>query len=121
MNTYLIGLSWCDPEEVAAYVHAGFDDDPTCSTGLFVMAEDEAAALSWATEVCKWHMVYLFAGKNYHLEQLEIHCWVDADPKNSRWTHCLDFFQRIEVGQEPEFEKMTAEAYVNWCNKAGIK
>jgi hypothetical protein len=120
MKAYLVGLSWCDPEEIRAYVCAGLDDDPTCSTGLFVMAENEAAALSWGNEVCRKYMGYLFAGKNCSEEELDTFCWVDADPQNSRWTHCLDFFQRVQTGQVPEFQKMTAEAYVNWCKKAGI-
>jgi hypothetical protein len=120
MNAYLIGLSWRDPEEVRAYVCAGLDDDPTCSTGLFITAEDKAAALSWGNEVCRKYMGYLFAGKNYSAKELDIFCWVEAEPKNCPWTHCLDFFQRVQVGQDPEFLKMTAEAYVEWCNKAGI-
>jgi hypothetical protein len=120
MNAFLIGLSWCDPEEVRAYVCAGLDDDPRCSTGLFIMAEDEAAALSWGNEVSQKYLGFLFAEKNYQPEQLEVHCWVEADPQDCSWAHCLDFFQRVQVGQVPEFPKMTAEAYLNWCKNAGI-
>jgi hypothetical protein len=120
MNSYLVGLGWCDPEEVRAYVCAGLDDDARCSTGIFVIAKDKTEALSWGTEVCKKYMGYLFAGKIYRLEELEIFCWVEEDPQKSRWKHCLDFFQKVHTGQAPEFPKMTVEAYVNWCKKAGI-
>lgn len=119
MNTYLIALSWCDPEQVAAYVRVGLDDDPRCATGLFITAENEAAALAWANEVCQKYMAYLFAGKNYLLKDVEIFCWVD-DVQKTCWKHCLDFFQKVQVGQVPEFPKMTTEAYIEWCKKAGI-
>jgi|SRR5215469_9861794 len=120
MNTYLVGIGWSDPEEVRAYVCAGLDDDPCCSTALFITAENETTARAWGREVCQKYMGYLFAGKNYRAEELEVHCWIEAEPKNCRWSHCLDFFQRVHVGHVPEFPKMTAEAYVNWCKKAGI-
>ena len=120
MSAFLVGLSWRDPEEVAAFVRIGLDDDSRCATGIFIVAENKTVALSWGTEICKRYLDFLFANKNYRFEELEIFCWVEEDPQKSSWTHCLDFFPRVQVGQNPEFQKMTADAYSDWCKKAGI-
>jgi hypothetical protein len=119
MNAFLIGLSWRDPEEVASFVRMGLDDDSRWSTGIFITAGDKATALSWGNEVGKKFMDFLFANKNYQPKELELFCWVEEDPPKSSWKHCLDFFQRIQIGQHPEFQKMTADAYGDWCKKAG--
>jgi hypothetical protein len=51
MSTYLVGIGWCDPEEVAAYTRVGLGDDPRCSTGLFVESATPGEAVSWAEKV----------------------------------------------------------------------
>jgi hypothetical protein len=120
MSPFLVGISWCDPEEVAAYKRVGLDDDPRCSTGIFIDADTEDDALSWGNAVATKYMNYLFQGKNYVPEALEVFCWVEANPETSSWKHCLPFFQRVPVGQYPDFQKMTTEAYCQWCKENGI-
>jgi hypothetical protein len=120
MSTFLVGISWCDPEEVAAYKRVGLDDDPRCSTGLFIDAANPDEALSWAKTLAAKFMEFLFHEKQYPPEALEISCRLEPSPESSGWKHCLDFFQRISVGQFPDFRKMTVEAYTEWCKKEGI-
>lgn len=120
MSPFLVGISWCDPEEVAAFVRVGLDDDPRCSTGIFIIAKNEAEALSWGETIGNKFMDFLFKDKNYQQKELELFCWIEKDPEQSRWKHCLNFFQTVSVGQFPEFKGMTAEAYSDWCKKAGI-
>ncbi len=69
MSSYLVGISWRDPEEVAAY---------------------------------------------------EVFCWLEENPEQSSWRHCLGFFQRVSVGEYPDYHKMTTEAYSEWCEKMGM-
>jgi hypothetical protein len=119
MNPFLIGLSWCDPEEVAACKRAGLDDDPRCSTGIFINADTAEEALYWGEAVANKYMEFLFREKNYVPEALEVFCWIEANPASSSWKHCLAFFQRIPVGQNPDFRELTTEAYSAWCRKMG--
>src|SRR4051794_6126823 len=111
MSTFLVGISWYDPEEVAAYKRVGLDDDVSCSTGIFIDADTGDGALSWGNSVANKYMEFLFSGKNYAPEALDVFSWVEANPEKSSWNHCLPFFQRVSVGQYPDFHKMTAEAY----------
>jgi hypothetical protein len=120
MSVFLIAISWSDPEEVAAYKRVGLDDDPSCSTGIFIDADTVEHALSWGNTVLRKYTEFLFQRKNYAPEALELHCWLEANPEGSSWKHCLEFFPQVSVGQYPDFHKMTAEAYSEWCRKMGI-
>jgi hypothetical protein len=120
MSAFLIAISWNDPEEVAAYKRVGLDDVPSCSTGIFIHADTVDHALSWGSTVLKKFTEFLFPQKDYALEALELHCWVEVNPEDSSWKHCLDFFPHILVGQYPDFQNMTAEAYSEWCRNKGI-
>ena len=120
MNTFLIGMSWCDPEEVAAFKRMGLDDDTRCSTGLFVVAENPDEAVKWANSVLEKFMTHLFEGKQYALESLELFCWLEQEPGRSSWKHCLDFFPKVSLGEYPDFQKMTPEAYSDWCKRMGL-
>jgi hypothetical protein len=119
MTPFLVAISWADPEEVAAYKRVGLDDDPRCSTGIFILANNPEEALSWAKRVANQYLDYLF--KSQHEGQaLEVFCWVKNDPEQSSWKHCLGFFQTVSVGQYPEFQGMTSDAYSDWCKKVGL-
>ncbi len=59
MTPFLVGISWADPEEVAASKRVGLDDDPRSSTGVFVLAEDAETALSWGNDIAKAFLGYL--------------------------------------------------------------
>jgi hypothetical protein len=120
MNAFLIGMSWCYPEEVAAFKRVGLDDDPRCSTGLFVVAENPDEAVKWANSVAEKFVAYLFQGKQYALGSLELFCWVVQEPGQSSWKHCLDFFSKVSLGEYPDFQNMTPEAYSDWCKRMGL-
>jgi hypothetical protein len=38
-------------------------------------------------------------------------------PETGCWSHCLDFFLRVRVGQMPDFERMGTAAYGRWQEK----
>jgi hypothetical protein len=120
MKPRLVAISWSDPEEVAACRRVGLDDDPTCATGIFVVADNADEALKWANTVAARFMEFLFANKEYSIEALEVFCWVESDPERSSWKHCLDFFQKVAPGEYPDFQKMTSKAYSDWCRKMGL-
>jgi hypothetical protein len=120
MNAFLIGISWCDPQEIAAYKRLGLVDLPSSSTGIFIQAESVEAALSWANVIANKYMRFLFHEKAYPPGAFDVFCWAEDEPEQSSWKHCLGFFPRISIGQDPEFHQMTTEAYIEWCKKMGI-
>jgi hypothetical protein len=44
-------------------------------------------------------------------------CWVEESPEVSDWADCLGFFQHVTVGEWPNLERMTNEAYVRWSGR----
>jgi hypothetical protein len=120
VSAFLIGISWSDPEEVAACKRVGLDEDPRCSTGIFIQAATAEDASSWGNEVAKNYLKFLFDQKKYAPETFQLFYWIEESPDQSSWKHCLEFFQKVPVGQFPDFQKMTTEAYTQWCRKVGM-
>jgi hypothetical protein len=120
MEKYLFGFSWDDPEEAEAYRRLGVDFEAGCATGVFIEASDKDEAISWGITIAEGYLSYIYEDNNYSLKDLGFHCWIEDDPTHSSWKHCLDFFQRIEVGVLPDFRMMTAQAYGDWCKRNGI-
>ena len=105
MTTFLIGLSWCDPEEVAACKRVGLDDDPRCSTGIFIYADTGEEALSWGKTLADKYMESLFREQNYAPDAMEVFCWIEANPGESSehglgesWVARLEDAKRRHVG-----------------------
>jgi len=82
VNTFLIAISWSDPEEVAAYKRVGLDDDPCCSTGIFIHADSAEDALSWGNAVATKYMEFLFQQKNYAPEALDVYAGSKQIPRS---------------------------------------
>ena len=91
MNAFLIAISWCDPEEVAAYKRVGLDDDPRCSTGIFIEAGTVSDALAWGKAVANKYLEFLFQEKTYPPEALEVFCWAEEKPEQSRLANIPTF------------------------------
>ena len=120
MKSYLFAFGWEDIEEAKVYKSLGCDFEAGCSTGIFIEAANKDQAISWGVKVAEKYLNYIYKGKNYSLEELDFSYWIEDEPKKSDWKHCLDFFQRIKTGVCPDFSKMTAEAYRDWCVEKGI-
>ena len=120
MDKYLFGFSWDDPEEAEAYKRLVFDFEAGCSMGVFIEALDKDMAMSWGAKVAEGYLNYIYKDKHYSLKDIGFHYWIEDDPTNSTWKHCLDFFQKIEAGVLPDFRMMTTQAYCDWCKRTGI-
>ena len=105
MSAFLVGISWCDPEEVAAYKRVGLDDDPRCSTGIFIDADTGDDALSWGNAVAKKYMKYLFQGKNYEPEALECFAGSKRTPRHPVGSTACRFSKEFRSGSIPTFKK----------------
>jgi len=115
MPEYLVGICYHEAEPFTRWQH-GVIEDYESSTGLWVIAESPEEAIKWGEQVAEalhrkvnndpvadWHASYS--------------CWLEHSPKTSGWAHCLDFFQRVHVGEMPSLDQMGTEAYVRWQQK----
>jgi hypothetical protein len=115
MPEYLVGICYHEPEPFALWKR-GVLEDYESSTGLWVIAESPEEAIRWGEHV----------GEALHRKvngdpvadwRADYSCWLEESPKTSCWAHCLDFFQRVQVGEMPPLDEMGTEAYVRWQQK----
>lgn len=41
-------------------------------------------------------------------------CWIEHDPVAAGLEETLPFFQTVRVGETPNFDSMTTDAYMDW-------
>jgi len=113
MTKYFVGISYHDSETYGMW-EKGVIEDFESSTGIFILANSESDALSWAEEIGE----KLFAKENpsetKDWKNFEHFCWIEKNLNKSGWSHCLDFFQIVKVGHFPDFKKMGSGAYERW-------
>jgi len=113
MKKYLVGISYHEPEPYALW-GKGVIEDFESSTGIFINAASEEEAIAWAEKIA----AKLFAKENpketMSWESFGHDCWIEDDWEKSGWSHCLDFFQTVDVEQYPLFELMGTRAYSIW-------
>lgn len=96
------------------------EEEQQASTGVFIYAENESKALNWAENIAERLFLSENPGETENWKSFGYHCWIENDIKNSGWSHCLDFFQSVEYGNYPDFDKMGTNAYVEWADNNGL-
>ena len=90
------------------------------STGAFIEAVDGEAALAWGREIAEAFFSKLHATGTPSWAELGYPIWIEEDPGESDWSHCLDFFPKVALGEHPDPSTMTTEAYVAWAEGASV-
>jgi hypothetical protein len=99
----------------------GVIEDYESSTGIFIQSDSEEDALSWAENIGDRLFKKENPNETKDWKSFGHFCWIENDWNNSGWSHCLDFFQNIEVGQFPDFENMGTTAYKQWIDSGENK
>lgn len=123
MPEYLVGICYHEPEPYALW-KLGLIEDYESSTGLWVTPKSPAEAVAWGERVGE--ALHRKVNTDPTADWLaEYSCWLEESPSTSGWAHCLDFFQRVHVGEMPPLERMGTKAYVDWQqqnhNEAGAQ
>ena len=118
MPTYLIGIMFHAPEPWRLW-NAGIIEDYESSTGVYLEAESEEAALSWAEQIAVALMRQVNNDPNIDWKEFGYFCWTEPNPEHSSWAHCLSLFQHVSVGIHPDYSQMGVEAYKQWLETAG--
>jgi hypothetical protein len=111
--TFLVGILYHEPVPHQFWLEGSIEDYES-STGLFVEAFDEAEATAWGEEVGEALLRFVNADPALDWKARGYRCWIVPDPRSSDWSHCLDFFPRVAVGQMPSLDAMTTAAYERW-------
>lgn len=113
MTHFLIGLMYHEAEAWRLRT-SGLLEDYESSTGVFIDAESERAALAWGEHVAQELMRHVNRDEAIGWREFGYYCWVEKSPAESSWSHCLEFFQHIDAGAHPDYDAMGTAAYERW-------
>ena len=116
MKEYLVGLMYHEPKSYQMWLD-GVMEDYESSTGIFIEANSEGDALKWSESIASKLFQQLNPKEDKEWKEFKYSNWVESDPTSCAWNHCLDFFQRVRVGELPDFSKMGTGAYSRWMSK----
>jgi hypothetical protein len=120
MAEYLVGMKYHTPEGWDRY-RLGIDVwNYESSTGIFINAPTSNAAIAWGEKIAEALFRRVNSDDTLDWKRFGYRCWIEKSPDTSHWKHCLSFFQRIKVGEWPDFEAMGSAAYIRWANENGI-
>ena len=113
MHIFLVGFTYHEPESRALW-EKGIIEDYESSTAIFVNATSAPEALRWGETIAS--ELHRRVNGDATLDwREEYRCWLVEEPGLSPWKHCLDFFQSVEFGEQPEYVKMETKAYSVWA------
>jgi len=113
---FLVGLMYHDTQSYALW-NKGIIEDYESTAGIFIQAETDLEALKWGRVIAGELLRHVTRDPSLTCAQFGYECWIEPEPKNSSWRHCLDFFQHVTVGQMPVLDSMTSDAYREWQDK----
>jgi hypothetical protein len=116
MTVHLVGIMYHEPESFARW-ERGLIEDYESSTGLFIEADSPEAAVAWGEHVGEELLWRANSDATLDWKRFGYFCWLESMPSESNGQHCLDFFQHVKVGQMPELDEMTTEAYSRWLSQ----
>jgi hypothetical protein len=116
MQEYLIGFTYHEPEPFSLW-QRGVIEDYESSTGLWINADTPADAIAWAERVAEALHREVNGEDCPAWKEADHWCWIEENPATCSWRHCLDFFQRVHVGEMPPLKLMGSEAYGRWQEK----
>lgn len=118
MAEFLVGFSYHEPESYALW-NRGVIEDYESSTGVFIEASSPDEALEWAERIAEALLRKCDLDESLKWADWQYQCWIEEEPEESDWKHCLAFFQRVRSGEWPVLEKMDTPAYAAWMERSG--
>lgn len=116
MPDFLIGFVYHEPEAYAQWKQGLVGDYESC-TGLWVTAESLEEAIAWGEVVAE--ALHREMNDDPQADwRTNYHCFLEENPAAGTWAHCLDFFQRVRVGEMPPLSEMGTDAYTRWQKRS---
>ena len=118
MQTFLISFTYHTASDWALSEITNEPIEPRTSS-LFITGQNEKQALAWAEDVAIRFMDYVNEGGYLGWREKENTCWVENDPGAAGLEEAIPFFQTVLVGETPNFDNMTTDAYMDWLEREG--
>jgi len=112
-SEFLVIFQYHEPEPFHQF-EQGMLEEYESTTGIYIDAETENEAQKWAEAIASELLKHCNADVHLNWNQFKYSCWVEHHPDESPWSHCLDFFQHVRVGQLPVLDGMDSTAYLSW-------
>lgn len=110
---FLVIFQYHEPEPRQLF-ERGVVEDYESTTGVFIVADSADDALIWCEAIAQEVLWRCNDDRSLDWKHLGYSRWIESDPDTSSWSHCLDFFQHVRVGEMPNFDAMGADAYARW-------
>ena len=116
--TYLVGIMYHEPGPFALW-NRGVIEDYESSTGVFIDASSREDAVAWGEAIGQAALRKLNSDDRLDWKSFGYFAWIEDSVEKSGWAHAVSFFQRVNVGEMPDLNKFSADAYNKWAERAG--
>ncbi|KWO50045.1 hypothetical protein WT98_17070 [Burkholderia territorii] len=117
-HEYLVIFQYHEPEPRQLF-ERGVIEDYESTTGVFIKAAAAEDALIWCESIAQELLCRSNDDRSLDWTRLGYSCWIESNPGNSSWSHCLGFFQHVQVGEMPNVDAMGTAAYISWQGNQG--
>jgi len=117
-HEYLVIFQYHEPEPRQLF-ERGVIEDYESTTGVFIEAESAEGALTWCEVIAQELLWRCNDDRSLNWKHLGYTRWIEPNPEESSWLHCLDFFQHVHVGEMPNVDAMGTSAYLRWQEDHG--
>ena len=100
LTTYLVGITFHEPDAFAAWQRGAIEDYES-STGVFIDAASREEALSWGEAIGEAMLRHVNGDDTLDWKASGYSAWIEDSPESSGWKHCLSFFQRVRSRSSP--------------------
>ncbi len=106
MTEFLIGIMYHEPESYAHW-NSGLVEDYESSVGILIEANSSEEAIAWAGHIGQSLLSHVNDDDTLDWNALGYFCWWEEATSDNGWTHWLNFFQHVKVGEMPDLDKFT--------------
>ena len=115
---YLVSFTFNDERDFG-YDEYGIQPLTDRHAAIYVVADEEQAALKWATEVASRFMRHLTDPHRPSWQEAGHTCTIETDIRSTDWVGAESFLQTVRVNQEPDYDRMSPESYMDWLEEYG--
>ena len=101
LNEFLIGIMYHEPESWKLW-NKGIIEDYESTSGVYISAENVESAIAWGEEIGQKVLDLLNKDELLNWKELGYYAWHIEIPSESDWSHCLNVFPKVTVGEYPE-------------------
>jgi hypothetical protein len=89
------------------------------TTSLYVCAPDESSALRWGEDIASTFMARVSGDASLSWAASGYSCWIEASLSEAGWDGAEEFLQSVRIGEYPDFNRLTRQAWLDWLEKNG--